>query len=225
MTTEPRYFIPVCLYPHTKYRTAAGLMALFDKYALGKHDHLMVVADRLLVLDRLVSGRYWTVTQATSKARQEAKQVLSLINRISIKTGARPRGTVVFWDEIAETARYAEFSRLLLDAVLSDRLLSESIHEFAERRVKRFSPGSAPEREQGYEREYLLSEVSMSVFCTEILGFSNEVWERPPQPGAPDPLKLLYEQRRELIPPLTGREASRVLSFLFADSPSEAKAI
>ena len=63
--------------------------------------------------------------------------------------------------------------------------------QFAERRVNRYSPGSAPEREQGYEHEYLLSEVSMSVFCTEILGFSNEVWERPPQPDADLARRLL----------------------------------
>lgn len=225
MLTPARYFIPVCLYPHTKYRTAAGVKALFEKYRLRDHDHLMVVADRLLVLDRLVTGRYWTVPLAISKAAQEAKQVLSLINRISIKAGARTRGTIVCWNEIAETARYAEFSQRLQKAVLSDRMLAESIHEFVERRVSRFGPGSSPERERGYEKEYILSEVAMSVFCSEILGFSNEVWERPPQANTPDPLKLIYSQRRELIARLTGHAASRVLTFLFSETGDEAKAI
>src|SRR5262245_51845163 len=157
MLSEARYFIPVCLYPHTKYRTAAGVQALFEKYALHEHDHLMVVADRLLVLDRLMTGRYWTIPLAISKANQEARQILRLINRVAAQAGARSRGTIVCWNEIAETTQYAEFSGRLQHAVLSDQLLAESIQEFVERRVGRYGQGSLPERERDYEREYILS--------------------------------------------------------------------
>jgi hypothetical protein len=44
-TAAARYFIPVCLYPHTKYRTHAGVAALIEKYELRHHDHLIVVAE------------------------------------------------------------------------------------------------------------------------------------------------------------------------------------
>jgi tRNA-dependent cyclodipeptide synthase len=223
MPSEPRYFIPVCLYPHTKYRTAAGVRTLFDKYALRDHDHLIVVADRLLVLDRLVTGRYWTVSSAVNKAKHEAKQILSLISRVSKGAGAQARGTVVCWDEIAETAQYSDFAQRLQHAILSDQLLTETIQAFVERRVGRYGLGASPEREQGYELEYLLSEVSMSVFCTEMLGFPDEVWERPPPADVPDPLKWLYGKRHELVTRLTGRPATRVLTFLFPDASNGAK--
>src|ERR1700733_8723845 len=107
MPSGNRYYIPVCLYPHTKYRTSAGLDALFQKFALHHHDHLIVIADRLLVLDRLVTGRYWTISSARTKAKQEAKQILSLIQRISSKAEARPRGKIICWDDIAETTEYS----------------------------------------------------------------------------------------------------------------------
>src|SRR6478672_2117901 len=106
--TKPRYFIPVCLYPHTKYRTKAGVSDLFRTYQLHLHEYLIVVADRLLVLDRLVTGRYWTEASATNKAKHEATQILKLIKNVSHKAGAQDNGRMVFWDEITEAAPYAD---------------------------------------------------------------------------------------------------------------------
>ena len=217
MTSAARYFVPVCLYPHTRYRTNAGVAALFEKYELSRHDHLIVVADRLLVLDRLMSGRHWTIGGAFEKARREAREIFNLIKRASHKFGAHTRGRVAYWDEIAETAQFAEFAQRLRSEVLADFVLSAAIEEFVDRRVKRFGLGSAPDRERDYEREYLLSEVCMSVFCTEVLGFSTEVWECPPAPDVPDPLKLLYSGRVDLVGRVTARPAARVLNFLYDD--------
>lgn len=217
LTRSRRYFIPVCLYPHTLYRTCAGVSALFEKYELRAHDHLIVIADRLLVLDRLVTGRYWSANSAHIAARREAEQISKLIDRVSHKSGAQARGRIVFWDDIAETADYAAFASRLRKEVLGDDILAATIDEFAGQRVARFGLGAAPDRERGYEREYLLSEVCMSVYCTEVLEYRMEVWERPPAPGVPDPLKLLYDDRSALIERATGRSARRVLGFLNPD--------
>jgi hypothetical protein len=221
MSPVARYFIPVCLYPHTKYRTHAGATALFQKYELRSHEYLIVVADRLLVLDRLVTGRYWSLASATVKARREAEQVLKLIKRTSHQEGAQSRGRIVYWDQIAEAAEFSAFASRLRQDVLEDDMLAGKIDEFVIRRVTRFGLGSAPERERNYEREYLLSEVCMSVFCTEVLGFCNEVWERPPAADIPDPLKLLYRDRPELVARVTGRPVGRVLRFLYSDIDKE----
>ena len=220
MQYRTRYYIPVCLYPHTKYRTAAGLTALFRKFSLSEHDYLIVVADRLLALDRLVTGRYWTINSAHNKASREASQIVSLIRRMAVKAGAMGRGEISRWDDIATTSEYLEFTKRLQHGVLNDQMLSNAIEAFVERRVTRYGLGAFPEKERDYEREYLLSEVSMSVFCTERLGFSTEVWERPPLADAPDPLKLLYRERREIVSEVTGRPATRVLTFLFSGDTS-----
>ena len=41
--SHARYFIPACLYPHTKYRTRAGVMALFQKFALEGNEYMIVM--------------------------------------------------------------------------------------------------------------------------------------------------------------------------------------
>lgn len=175
MTPAPRFFIPVCLYPHTQYRTTAGVAALFETYGLRHHDYLIVIADRLLVLDRLVTGRYWTVNSAVIAARRQAQQIAKLIERISHKSEAQARGRIVFWDEIAETAEFVAFASRLQKDVLADDMLAAAIEQFVSGRVDRFGLGAAPDRERGYEREYLLSEACMSVYCTEMLRYCTEV--------------------------------------------------
>jgi hypothetical protein len=220
MTFAARYFVPVCLYPHTNYRTNSGATALFEKYELRSHEYLIVVADRLLVLDRLVTGRYWTVNSAIQKVRQEAKQIMSLIKRASYKAQAQANGKIVFWDAIAETGQFLAFAQCLRGSVLADQMLSGTIEEFVERRVRRFGLGNSPDRERQYEREYLLSEVCMSVFCTEVLGFWIEVWERPPA-EMPDPLRLLYDSRPQLVERATGRSVTRILRFLNSEGHKE----
>jgi hypothetical protein len=57
----------------------------------------------------------------------------------------------------------------------------------------------------------------MSVFCTEVMDFWMEVWERPPAPDVPDPLKLLYNGHAELLGRVIGRPLNRVLNFLYDD--------
>ena len=117
-----------------------------------------------------------------------------------------------------------EFSALagrLREEVLKDDILAAKIDEFVIGRVARFGLGSAPDRERSYERDYLLSELCMSVFCTEVLGFCNEVWERPPAADIPDPLKILYKDRPELVVRATGRPVARALHFLYPNVHSE----
>jgi hypothetical protein len=173
------YFVPICLYPHTAYRTNKGVVALFEKYQLQSHDYLIVIADRLFALDNLVTGRYWSADSLFIKARREATQIFNLVRRNSYKFGAQSHGRIVYWDEIAETPQFREFAKRLRDEFLAEKLLSTALEDFVNRRAERFGLGSSPERDRSYEREYLLSEVCMSTFCTEVLGYRVEVWERP----------------------------------------------
>jgi len=214
-TMWPRYFVPICLYPHTKYRTNKGVSALFQKFQFHRHNYLIVVADRLLALDNLITGRYWSTKSVFEKAKRDARQIFNQVKRISYKFGAEGCGKIVFWDDIGELAEFKEFARHMREGFLADQLLAGALDEFANRRVNRFGLGSAPESELGYEREYLLSEVCMSVFCTEVLGYWQEIWERPPASDVPDPLKLLYNERQQAVVRATGQPARRALKFLY----------
>ena len=212
---EPRYIAPICLYPHTAYRTANGVTALFEKYQLQRHDHLIVIADQLFALDNLVTGRYCSAKTVFVKARTEAEQIFNLVRRVSHKMKAHERGRIVYWDEIAKTPHFEEFAMRMRAEFLADEFLSSALEDFVERRVERFGLGASPKDESDHEREYLLSEVCMSVYCTEVLGYWTEIWEQPPPPNLPDPLKLLYEHRPDLLAKVTGHPANRILEFLF----------
>jgi tRNA-dependent cyclodipeptide synthase len=214
-TAELKYFAPICLYPHTAYRSSEGLVALFEKYQLQDHEYLIVIADRLLALDNLVTGRYYSKKAVFSKARKEAEQIYNLVTRVSRKAKAHERGRIVYWDDVAETPHFEEFAQRLRAEFLQDELMASALEGFVNRRVERFGLGGSPREERNHEREYLLSEVCMSVFCTEVLGFWTEIWEKPPSRSLPDPLRLLYANRPNLLAKATGHAANRVVEFLF----------
>ncbi|HTO78315.1 MAG TPA: hypothetical protein VMJ31_00910, partial [Methylocystis sp.] len=124
-------------------------------------------------------------------------------------------GRVAYWDEIAEMQEFQEFSERMREEILGDEELFSYINRFVKCRVQRFGLGADQNKECGYEQEYLLSEMCMSVFCTEILGYTKEIWERRPPKNAPDPLKILYQSRSDLVAKVTGRPVKRVLEFVF----------
>jgi hypothetical protein len=209
-----RYYVPVCLYPHTTYRTKAGATLLFDKYLIDSEQYLIVIADRLHALDRLVTGRYWSYDSVLIKARREAGEVSSLFERIAKRADAARHCNIVYWDDIAAGEAFKRFNKGLRAELSSNAAFVSSLEAFVKRRVDRFGLGSDHDKEAEFEREYLLSEVSMSMFCTEVLGFSDEIWEKPVSPGVPDPLGLIYSDHRDLVARTTGRPATRTLRFL-----------
>jgi hypothetical protein len=182
---------------------------------------LIVVADRLLAYDNLVRGRYWSYDSVFVKARREASQIVRLIEHVAAKAKARSTGKIVYWDQIAEMEQFNQFSQRMRTEFLGVEALATAVDRFAKGRVERFGLGSSPERERDFEREYLLSEVCMSVYCTEVLGFSDEVWERPSKPELPDPLGLLYHDHADVVVRVTGRPARRRLQFLFDDAAED----
>jgi hypothetical protein len=210
-----RYYVPVCLYPHTKYRTKAGATFLFERFLADSEQYLIVIADRLYALDRLVTGRYWNYDSVFIKARREAGEVMSLFERIAKRAGAARNGKIVYWDDIAAGEAFKRFAGGVRTELSANAALLSSLEAFVKLRVDRFGMGSDHAKEAEFEREYLLSEVAMSMYCTEVLGFSTEVWEKPVSQGVPDPLGLIYSEHRDLVARTTGHAAARRLHFLY----------
>jgi hypothetical protein len=210
-----RYYVPICLYPHTKYRTKTGAMFLFEKFLVDSEQYLIVIADRLFALDRLVTGRFWNSDSVFATARREASQIFSLVSRIAKKVGAAGNGKIVYWDEVAAREEFKRFDRSIRAELSANEVLVSSLDKFVKLRVDRFGMKRDPQKEAEFEREYLLSEVSMSMFCTEVLNFSNEIWEKPVSQGVPDPIGLIYSDYRDFVARATGHAAVRTLQFLY----------
>ncbi len=224
LASEPRFFIPVCLYPHTRYRTRQGLLDLVGKFDLSAFDHLIVVADRLLALDRIVTGRFWNETAVFDKARRESKDVFRLIRKVADSQGMRARCRLAYWDDIAASPDFGAFSARLLAACRAEAAFMAQVERFVEARILRFGQGVDPERERRAEFDYILGEISMSVYCTEVLLYWNEIWERPLEPGTLDPLGLLYQGFPQVVRAACGHDRTRRrLSFLFEEARPQSK--
>ena len=216
---QPRFFIPVCLYPHTRYRTRRGIEDLIAKFRLANFDHLIVVADHLLALDKIVTGRFWNEKTVFDKTRREGSGVFRLIAKVSRSEQARDRCSLAYWDEIAARDHFVRFRERLLAACHAEPAFMAVIERFVDGRVARFGMGADPERERRAEFDYILGELSMSVYCTEVLGYWNEIWERPLEAGAIDPLRIVYEDFPHIVTNACQRpQTRRRLSYLY-DAP------
>lgn len=217
--TRPRYFIPVCLYPHTKYRTRQGILDLIAKYRLAECDHLFVVADHLLALDKIVTGRFWNEKTVFEKARRESKDVFRLIKKTSDKEKTRDHCRLAYWDDIAATGPFTAFRSRLVAACRANAAFMEVVDCFVQERVERFGMGVNRERESEAEFDYILGEISMSIYCTEVLCYWNEIWEQPPEVPTVDPLRILYEDFADIVKTTCGHPRTRRrLSFLYDNS-------
>ena len=55
----------------------------------------------------------------------------------------------------------------------------------------------------------------MSIYLTEILGYENELWEKPLSEYLPDPLDILYNEEKEsLTYILNNKHSIRVQQYL-----------
>ncbi len=217
---RPRYFIPVCLYPHTRYRTRQGIRDLIAKYRLAEFDHLIVVADHLLALDNIVTGRFWNQNTVFEKARRESKDVFRLIKKTSGKENARGHCRLAYWDDIAATDPFAAFRSRLVEGCRANAAFMAVVDRFIDERVERFGMGANRNRERHAEFQYIIGELSMSIYGTEILSYWNEIWERPLAADAADPLGILYKDYPDIVMRACGRpRTKRRLSFLFDSSP------
>jgi len=213
---RPRYFVPVCLYPHTRYRTREGLIDLIDRFALASSEHMIVVADFLLALDNLVTGRFWNADLVFDKAHRQGTQILQLIRKTSRKHGSEDKMSLNYWDGVAEGQDFKAFSARLVAGCQACPSFKASIDEFVHARIDRFCREGAGERQYNAETDYILGEISMSVYCTEMLGYYTEVWEKPLEPGAPDPLGILYSRHPEIVREACEKEElDRTLEFLY----------
>jgi hypothetical protein len=190
---------------------------LFRRFSLAENRCLIVVADRLLALDRLVTGRYWNPENVFERARRDAGQVLRLIENTARSYKAEEKIKIVFWDEVAKLPEYVSHYERLIEGLREYPEFLGEIDAFVETRLDRFGAKADPNIAREAEREYVLSEVAMSTFCTERLEYSTEVWERR-SPIATDPLAVLYSTHGGLLRKVINANPVRRLEYLYDDA-------
>jgi hypothetical protein len=118
------------------------------------------------------------------------------------------------WRDIAGQDNYMGLLQRLSSVVEEDKDLAAVVDQFVVQHVRKFCWRS-DEQAAKWEKRYLLEEITMSIYVTEMLGYPRELWESPPNPQFADPIGYLYESRPELVQMLVGkRTLSRKLEIL-----------
>ena len=218
---RPRYFIPVFLYPHVKYRTRHGILDLIAKYRLADHDHLVVVADEVQTgetspaVGRMRDGPQWQTERA--RTLLDRSEVLRLFGSEVHDRDERQRGALVSWGQITKTAPFAALEARLSENVTANPRLMQTMGRAVERRLALLSQPNGFESAYQAEFDAALGEIAMSLYCTEVLSYRTEIWERPLDADSIDPLGTVYRDHPDIVRAACQRSRTmRRLEFLYA---------
>ena len=190
-------FAPICLYTNSLFKTRDKATQFIDKYIVSTSNALVLVCDTLHAYSLMVRHSY-DCKKAKRKAQRQGESQHQMMSKLLRNVPNRKAIRLCRWDEIASDAGYTEVMERIESALTRDDEFRGIIAGFCAAHVRRLSYGrTGPIAE--WERRYVLSEIAMSVYVTEILGYWHEVWENVPGPELVDPLTYLYDSRRSLV--------------------------
>ena len=205
--SDERIYLPVCLYPHTAYRRSDVMRSIYKTYFAQAAASLVVVADDLLAYDSIVTGRFWTVEGALIKARRQGNELLRMVNRVRKTVPGVRRNSLHVWRDLTENEDFRALARAVDRFPNDDPGFNDVLAAFIDCRVQRFGWKQDPEV-YAWERRYAVEEIAMSIYTTEMLGYSTEIWEKATNAGEPDPLGFLYAERNPDVRAWTGQDTT-----------------
>lgn len=158
----------------------------------------VLVCDDLHAINQLMVLRYKEWTSAEQAARYQGalrkRQAENTLEALDLGAQA----TVRVWREVACEERFAKMFSQVEELASSDPRFSEILQRFVGSHndiLRRVLHPQAAE----LERSYILNEIAMSTYVTEILGYPTEIWETAPKQNLPDPLGFLYRERTDWL--------------------------
>jgi hypothetical protein len=186
---------------------------LFTRYVSRARATFILIGDDLHAYNLIARQRYFEEESAFRIARKQGADLFRMVRRVSRGF----KGTDVVIESWQTTSARPEFQHLL-DAfratVVQNIDIASVVQEFVSYHVKRFRWRSD---DSGYfwEHRYLIEEMAMSMFVSEKLGYSLEIWEALPRSGLADPIGYLYRERPDVVRSLVGkRHLDRTLGVL-----------
>lgn len=180
---------------------------VFSQYVKSAAASTILICDDLHALNQLMVLRYKDEESALRSARLQGdrmrKQVINSLRRIGIDTDTDIR--VLTWQQATNTKAFASLFKNIARMVESDDETRQMLESFVSRH-NAILRRSLHENAETLERDYILNEIAMSIFMTEIEGYPAELWEAAPDPGLPDPLRFLYSHKASYLKQLTGKQ-------------------
>lgn len=205
-------FIPICLYSKSFYFQRRNIYTLLEEY-ITKYDRaLIVLADDLWAYNHIIKGGGRNINDALQIARQRGNELASMVSRCISNRHIATHIEIRRWNEIILNPEFQAVQRVI------DRLYSEHdgfrdiVSNFIEFNLSRFNVDEDQEKHY-YEMRYIIEEIAMSIYCTEVLGYHTELWEK--ETDSPDPIKFVYQYLPDKILQIsTAHVPKRQLIFL-----------
>lgn len=199
----PSIFIPICLYAKTAYKRKENMQYIFSKYIQQSKTSLILICDDLHAYNLIIMNRCSSIDEAFKKAKSQCENLQAMISNIHKRFNNKDNVRIAKWNDLTRENKYIRLFDGLRRFVKQDKKLREIVDEFVALHVQKFL-WRIDQEALKWEERYLLEEIAMSIYVTEILGYPRELWETPPNPKFPDPIGYLYETRTDLIQMLVG---------------------
>jgi len=199
---ERAIFIPICLYATSFYYQKRNIEILYSNYISKYSRCLIVIADDLRAYNLIIKNEEENITDALVKARQKGNEIKNLvIHSLNQKEGTEI--VIKKWRDFMDKPEFIAIKDIVNNEINSNNVFNNVVHEFILFNLRKFEVQEVLESRY-FEHQYILEEIAMSIYATEILGYSTELWEKAPI-DSPDPIKFLYENSTEIVKRITNK--------------------
>lgn len=208
---EPRYFIPIRTNAQTAYRTRPEVLSLVNAHGFWDRETLIVVGH---------DPQAWQAAAAASTAQAapcDRGDLTRLLWSVAGRREAHGRSQMLSWRALSESDGFRAFRERLFRAFLQCPDFLELFGRLSRARAEPAASALATGPKRHLGTPGLGDELAVSIYCTEVLGYWHEIWERPPEPGALDPLAALYADHPEVVARACGGNTPRRRQSLLAE--------
>lgn len=163
---------------------------------------LIVIADDLRAYNLIIKNEETSIDEALVKARQKGDEILNLVSK-TIGIADNPNIVIKKWKDIMEIEDFLKIKNVVNTTINSHEEVKAVVHDFILFNLRKFDV-EADLESRYYENQYIVEEIAMSIYATEILDYSTELWEKSPV-DSPDPIKFLYDNSTDIVKHITNK--------------------
>ncbi|MCZ6834848.1 MAG: hypothetical protein O7G85_03660 [Planctomycetota bacterium] len=211
---DARFFMPVCLYSQVLKCRCNIELVLRPRLEAGGSG-LLLVCDEIHALN-LQMRHGLEASTAIQKAEQQGLELTRMLRHLLDQNNWNSSVHLHRWRDLSRDPDYQRIRENMgrkLDRCLS---LSREVDRFVETSLLKFG---GPDSSSTLERNYLLSEMAMTMFIAEFKSCRLHLWERLPTQPDPDPIGLMYRDHLDFVRLITGKDRVGRCVSSFGDDP------
>lgn len=200
-------FVPICLYSNGFFLAKEHVQS-FLQYYINYDEILFVIVDKLYGHNLLIKNKVLTIETARMAYEKRGQDIFYLIRNCVRKhvTMKKPATNYVikYWNEIADSNEYLYLKDKIIYEFDNNSNLKSHSEKFIEENLIRMI-NRIDDDKKDLERDYLFSEIAMSIYLTEFCGFTDEIWEKKQLDSLQDPIEVLYQEEPEILKKIIGK--------------------